>query len=419
MTALLFRNATLLPGGTDWAPRPGQDLLLRDGRIVAIGPALAAPGIARILPGTSLLLLPGFRNGHTHSPEALFRGRATTARLDAWLAAAYGDGADSLDETTLLNAVRMGAADTIRGGGTGVTDHLRQIPQRLEAVAAAARAWAETGLSCRIAPMLRDRALPHGLEAQPLGALLELAAACLSMGQDGVVMGIGPSAPQRCSDALLRGLHRMVRAAGGFLHLHVCETAQDAAACRALYGRSAIAHLDGLGLLGPETELAHGVHLDDEDLARLAGSGTVLVHNPLANLRLGSGTAPIARALARGVRVRLGTDGAASNDSQSMLEVTKMACLLPRATRPEEEWPSPEEALAMATAGATLAPGEPADLLAFDHGAPAFAGSRPPEIAARLVLAARETDLVHVVARGRMLMEGRHLAGLPPMGECA
>ena len=414
MSALLIRDATLLPGGGDWSPRPGTDLLIEGTRIGAGQPP--PPG-ARVVDGRHLLVLPAFRNAHTHSPEALLRGRAPSARLDAWLGAAYGDGGDAMDAAALRRAIVAGAVDTIRGGAAGVTDHLRQIPQRRDAVRAAAQAWAETGLRARVAVMLRDRAMPHGLEAPPLPALLDLAAACLADVQPGVAIGLGPSAPQRCSDALLTGLHRLARDAGSFLHLHLCETAEDAAACRALYGRSAVAHLHALGLLGPRTELAHCVHVEEEDLAILAGTGAAMIHNPLANLRLGSGTAPVARALRHGVRLHLGSDGAASNDSQSMLEAAKMALLLPRATLPEAEWPSPEQVLAMATAGARIAPGEPADLLVFDLRAPAFAGARPEELAPRLLLAAREGDIAHLLAAGRFLIEDRRFVAFDAAAE--
>jgi 5-methylthioadenosine/S-adenosylhomocysteine deaminase len=255
--------------------------------------------------------------------------------------------------------------------------------------------------------MLRDRALPSGTAAPDLPTVLALAAECLALGSPAVAVGIGPSAPQRCSDPLLTSLGRLAREARSFLHLHVCETAADADACRSLYGASAIAHLDKLGLLGPATELAHCVHVDDDDLRRLAATGTVMIHNPAANLRLGSGIAPIARALALGVRLRLGTDGAGSNDGQSMLDAVRLACLLPRNTLPEADWPLPSSVLAMATAGARIELGAAADLLAFDLDAPAFLDATDAELVPRLALAARETDLAFVLRSGRLVESHR------------
>ncbi len=398
MRPLLFRGATLLPGGSDWTPRRA-DLAIVDGRI-----APAAPEGAEIVEAGRLLLLPAFVNAHTHSPESLARGRAPMARLDEWLAACYGDGQDALDEAGIRRAILLTAAENIRGGAVAVTDHFRQIPLSVPAVRAAAAAWAETGLRVRLAAMLRDLVSPSADVVPDTATALAFAKELVKDPPPGVALGLGPSAPQRCSDALMAGVAELARAHGAFLHLHLCETALDAERCRTRFGRAPVAHLESLGLSGPDVEYAHCVHLGDEELDRMAASGTRFVHNPVANLRLGSGIAPVARALARGVAVAVGTDGAGSNDTQDMLEAAKLACLLPRAGRPDAEWPTPEAALAAATGGAVLAPGAGADLIAVALDAPAFAAARPAELAARLLFGARPADIRHVVGGGAFLM---------------
>jgi guanine deaminase len=402
MTALLFRGATLLPGAGDWRPRPA-DLLLADGCVVSLD-AREHPADAQVLDASHLLLLPAFVNAHTHSPEALARGRAPMERLDGWLGVQYAAGEDRLPAEDIRRAILLCAAETIRGGAVRVTDHFRQSPQTRETVAVAAAAWGESGLRARLAVMLRDLPSPSGTPSMDMAACLALGEALLRDPPPGAEIGLGPSAPQRCSDGLLRGLSALRQAYGGFIHLHVCETALDRARCLERYGRPAVMQLEALGMAGPAAEYAHCVHLDDDELERMAASGTLLVHNPLANLRLGSGIAPVARALARGVRVAIGTDGAGSNDTQDMLEAAKLALLLPRAGRPDSEWPTPEQVLAMATGGAALVPGAIADLIAFDLAAPAFVRAAPHEIAARLLLAARPRDLRHVIGAGAFLL---------------
>jgi cytosine/adenosine deaminase-related metal-dependent hydrolase len=411
MRPLLLRRATLLPGGAEWMPR-GCDVLVADGRIAALGEGIGAPGHAEVLDASRLLVMPAFVNGHTHSPEALARGRAPMARLDEWLAAAYAEGQDALDVARIRRAVLLTAAENIRGGAVAVTDHFRQIPLSVPAVRAAAEAWAESGLRVRLAAMLRDLVSPSADVVPDTGTALRFAREVLAASPPGVTIGLGPSAPQRCSDALLAGVAELARARGAFLHLHLCETALDAERCRTRFGRAPVAHLAALGLAGPDVEYAHCVHLGDEELDLMAAAGTRMVHNPVANLRLGSGIAPVARALERGVAVAVGTDGAGSNDTQDMLEAAKLACLLPRAGRPDAEWPTPEQALAMATGGARLSPGARADLIAVDLGAAAFAGARPAELAARLLFAARPGDIRHVVAGGAFLLRGGAL--VPP-----
>jgi 5-methylthioadenosine/S-adenosylhomocysteine deaminase len=413
---ILLRDTNILPGGGDWSIERGVDVLIADGRIAAIGAELPAPDGALVVSAAALVLTPAFVNAHTHSPEMLGRGLLPMAEQAAWLGEAYADGRDALSEADIVRAVRLCAADTVRGGAVRVTDHFRQVPPRLEATAAAARAWAATGVEARVAVTLRDRVAPDGgLVGVPNSSgliattqqVLALAEAVLDLDLP-VPIGLGPSAPQRVTDELLVGLIALMRARNAFLHMHLCESAADAANCRALYGTSAVAHLEGLGVLGTDVELAHVVHVGNDDLDRLAASGTLVVHNPVANLRLGSGVAPIARALARGIDVALGSDGAGSNDSQSLLETAKFALLAPRAAWPTTEWLSPEQVLRAATRDARLVPGAPADLIAFDAEASAFGGASG-DWAARIVLAARETDIVHVLGRGQFLMRDRAL----------
>lgn len=417
---ILLRGATIL--GTDVAADPAaasmtqtpdmptQDLLIRDGMIVARG-RLPSCADAQEIDAGALLLLPGLVNAHTHSPEALARGRAANEGQRMWLREAYHGGLDTLTPERISHAVTLSARELIRSGTVAVTDHLRQTPPRLDAVRAAADAWAASGMRARIAVMMRDRIdatgrLPgiDGAAATPLpaGALLALAEQMLAEMPQGVALGFGPSAPQRCSDELMVGLARLAREAGSFLHLHLAETAEDAADCLALYGESATAHLQRLRVLGPWTELVHAVHVTADDLARIADCGATLVHSPVANLRLGAGVAPIAAARAAGITVRLGTDGAGSNDSQNMMEVMKMAVLAPRAARPQSQWISPDAALEMATAAAQLVPGTPGDLIGFDRRAPAFSG-KVTDWPARVVLAAQPADLALVIAGGRVL----------------
>jgi len=406
MSALCFRNATLLPGAGDWMPRRGVDLLLRDGVIAAEG---NAPD-AEVIEAKHLLLMPALVNAHTHSPEALARGRAPMARLDEWLAAQYAGGQDSLPAARIRHAILLSAAEAIRGGAVRVTDHFRQIPPSVEALRVAAEAWAEGGIRARLALMLRDLPSPSASFVPPsTEAALAIARDALAARPLVCEIGLGPSAPQRCSDELLRGLADLARNEGAFLHLHLCETAKDAADCRARFGTDPVTHLGKLGLLGPHVDLAHCVHLLDGELDQLAATGTRMVHNPVANLRLGSGIAPVARAIARGVRLGIGSDGPGSNDTQDMLEATKLALLLPRAGRPDAEWPSAAQILDIATDGAALVPGAVADIIVFDLRGAGFTDTTAEELAPRLLMATRPRDMVHVIGAGRFLMRDRAL----------
>lgn len=404
-SSYLLRGATLASPHTAWQPQRGVDIWVQDGCIQAMGDLGDAvlwrtdgTTVPKVIDARALLIVPGFVNGHTHSPEVLGRGRATHATLDEWLPQAY-TGLDQLSSQRHANAIALAAQEMAASGTVAVTDHLRQRPQTARQLITAAQAWQRTGLQARIAINLRDMDIPAPV-AQSAHELLDVAEQCLdTLGP--TIIGLGPSAPQRCSNALLRTMAQLSEQRGTFLHTHVSETAANARECEAMYGRSPIAHLESLGYLHPRTELVHCVHVSDEDWQRMAAHQATLVHCPLANMRLGSGIAAVMRAYRAGVRVRLATDGAGSNDAQNMLEVVKAACLLSRLRPQRDEWLSPELALAMASDHQSLHIGAPAHLLAFDLNAPCFAEAQDSELLARLVLSANTPQLVWTFVSGK------------------
>ena len=163
----------------------------------------------------------------------------------------------------------------------------------------------------------------------------------------------GPSGVQWCSDRLLVGSIELAERYDTGFHMHVEETKLHAVACRDLLGRSAVAHLAELGVLKERASLAHCVWIDDDDIERIVEADTTVVHNPVCNLKLGSGFAPILEILGRGGRVALACDGAASNDSQIMFESMKTAGLMHTVRSPDHRrWVSARRIFQMATVDA-------------------------------------------------------------------
>src|SRR5260370_39877021 len=170
---------------------------------------------------------------------------------------------------------------------------------RARALTAAVKSYAAMGMGCTLALMMRDSAhagtligAPDVAAAPSAGEQISLVAETSSWArQQGVDLAFGPSAPHRCSDALLR----MVAHEHGDLqvHTHLDETVEDAQAAHRRFGRSSVSQLDHIGLLGPRLACAHAVHVGASDIDRLAATGTGGVHNPVSNMRLGSGAAPL------------------------------------------------------------------------------------------------------------------------------
>jgi cytosine/adenosine deaminase-related metal-dependent hydrolase len=376
----------LLPTATGYE---SGDVQIEGDRITAIGSGFAPTGT--VVDGTNKLLLPGFVNAHTHSPEMWQRGIIPPLPLELWLAE-LGDFAPLEPEQIYLSALGT-AVETLLTGGTTVVDHLVLIPGReLETIAAAARAYREVGIRAFIGPLVQDEPLaagiptggnathhdPHYLNTQEVLALLKEAIAQFHRPEDDIQIMMAPTGLQLCSDDLFTGCvalseqHQLCR------HTHLLETKAQKLLAHEKYGCSAVEQLKQLGFLGDRTSLAHCVWLEDADIPLLASTRSTVVHNPLSNLRLGSGIAPVLKYLEAGVNVAFGCDGSASNDSQDVLEAIKIGTILHNTTDLDyRHWITPRQAIELASLGGArglgmetelgaVAVGKRADLVLYD-----------------------------------------------------
>jgi 5-methylthioadenosine/S-adenosylhomocysteine deaminase len=196
--------------------------------------------------------------------------------------------------------------------------------------------------------------------------------------EQGIDIVAAPTGTQLCSDALFEGCIELSDRYQLCRHAHLLETKAQKLLAQEKYGCTAVAHLKHLGFLGDRTSLAHCVWVDDSDIPILAETRSTVVHNPLSNLRLGSGIAPVLKYLQAGVNVTFGCDGSASNDSQDVLEAVKIGSILHTTTDPDyRSWISPRQAIEMASLGGatglgrgeqlgSLTVGKKADLMLYD-----------------------------------------------------
>jgi cytosine/adenosine deaminase-related metal-dependent hydrolase len=193
-------------------------------------------------------------------------------------------------------------------------------------------------------------------------------------------IALGPTIPLHCSDDFTTGCRDLAREFGSGLHMHLAESKTQALSGIKRYGKTLTAHLAELDFLGPNFLGAHGIWLDDDDIARLADHGCAIAHNPGSNMRLGTGIAR-ARALKdRGVAVGIGTDSSSCADNQNMFEAMRLASFASRISNADfNKWLRTEEVLTMATEGSAralglegrigrIAPGYKADIVFLDLG---------------------------------------------------
>jgi 5-methylthioadenosine/S-adenosylhomocysteine deaminase len=394
MSPLLATNARTLDGeqvGLRCAP---------DGTIAALGPDVApAPG-EETLDAAGAILVPPLVNGHTHAAMTLFRGSGGDLPLMPWLEERIWPVEARLEPEDVYWGARLACLEMVRSGTTRFWD-MYWHPE------VTARAVADAGMRAAIGAPFFDRgrdAAAMRAEAREHLDLLE--------GLGGpIAPALAPHSIYMVSEESLRFIAELSAERDAPVQIHLSETAPEVEDCIAQHGVRPAAYLDALGLLTERTLLAHGVWLDEDELALVAARGATVVSNPAANMKLAVGKVfdyPSARAA--GVRVGLGTDGAGSNDSLDLLADLKLFALAQRHAAADATAIAGGDAWSIATGaaapllGATpLEVGAPADFLLLDPAAPELAIG---DLHADLVYAADRTAIDTVVVAGRVLMRG-------------
>ena len=378
----------------------GETVAVRcvDGEIAALGPAVVAePGDETLDAGGALLVAP-LANGHTHAAMTLFRGYGGDLPLMRWLQEAIWPIEQKLEPEDVYWGTRLACLEMIRTGTARFWD-MYWHPEE------SARAVLDAGLRATIGgPLFDADGKTAAMRDKALANLDALA------GFDGAVgVSLAPHSIYTVSEGLLRWVAETAAERGVAIQIHLSETEQEVTDCVERHGLRPAAYLDGLGVLGERTVLAHGVWLDRAELELIAARGCTVVANPVANMKLAvGGVFPYPAAREAGVRVGLGTDGPGSNDSLDLFSDLKIFALSQRHTAADATVIPAAEAWDIATAGRRLEVGEPADFLLLRPDAPELALG---DLRADLVYAASGSVVDTTVVKGRVLMRGGEVPG--------
>lgn len=386
----------------------GRTVVLRaeDGKIAELGPDVEPRSDDEVIDASGNHLVPGLVNGHTHAAMTLFRGHGDDLPLMRWLREKVWPIEAKLDAEDVYWGTRLACLEMIRSGTVRFWD-MYWHPE------ATARAVEDAGLRATIgAPLIdADDGLPS-LRDDALRSLDELA----GFGER-IAMTLAPHAIYTVGEESLRWVANLAADRELPIQIHLSETEEEVHDCVSDHRSRPAHYLDSLGVLGPLTLLAHGVWLDDEELALIAERGASVVTNPVANLKLAVGRVfPYPNAREAGVPIALGTDGPGSNNSLDLLADLKTFALLQRNEAIDTAVLPAAEAWALATgrrapllgAGSGLEPGEPADFLLMRADAPELSLG---ELAAGLVYAASGRAVDTCVVAGRPLMRGGVVEG--------
>jgi 5-methylthioadenosine/S-adenosylhomocysteine deaminase len=360
------------------------------------------------------VVMPGLINTHTHAPMVLYRGLADDLALMDWLQKyIFPAEAKTVSPEFVRAGTRLAVLEMIQSGTTTYAD----MYYFEEEVAKETKA---AGLRGVLGQTIIQFPVPDA--KTPVEELARTEAFIKAFKHDPLIVpAVAPHAMYTLDGPTLTACRDLARRYNVPLIIHVAETQAESQTAQERFKSSPVAYLNDLGFLGPGVLAAHGVWVSEADIATLKARGVSVSHNPESNMKLASGTAPVAQYLAAGVTVGLGTDGAASNNDLDMFEAMRTASFLAKLTTNDPRAVGARTVLEMATLGGakalglekrigSLEPGKRADVIVVNMSTPRQTPMYDP--ISHLVYATHGDDVQTTIVNGKILMRGRKVLTL-------
>jgi 5-methylthioadenosine/S-adenosylhomocysteine deaminase len=365
------------------------------------------------------VLMPGLINAHTHAAMTLLRGLADDLRLDVWLMGYMMPVERQFVSSDFVRlGTKIGCAEMIRSGITCFADMYYFED-------AAAQATADAGLRAVCAQTILK--FP-GPDARDYEEALDNTRTFIGkwQGHPLIQPAVGPHSPYTCTQEILQSAASLAKEFDVPLLIHLSETHQEVENSRKEHGMPVIPYVKKQDVFEAKVLAAHCVHVDDGEIKTLLHHHAGVSHNPSSNLKLASGFAPVSKMIEAGLKVGIGTDGAASNNDLDMFEEIRLAAFLSKSTSGDPtNLPAPvaltmatrmgAEALQLGAITGSLEAGKRADLILVDnsriHNSPRFK-REPDAIYAQLVYSTHASDVTDVMVNGKWLMRDQQLLTL-------
>ncbi len=402
---LLIRNAVILPSFEEGSMIRDGVIGIRDGVITLLG--LEDPNCIyqakEEIDAEGMLAIPGFVNTHVHCFQSLLKGLGADQPLIGWLNSSVQPFGVRVTHREQELATWIACLEAIRSGCTTLCEffYTNQDPELADVCIETMR---QTGIrsvfmrtfqdfgqeyntpECYIEPVekaigevdrLRKTYLRESIMKVP--SVKAPSESDTSMNEDMLSIWTGPDVTWATTKHGYEAILEYCMDQNVRYTMHLKETPEDDAMCRRHYGKGIVELLDEIGFLTDRFLAVHCVYLTEQEIKLLSERGVSISHNPAANLYLGSGIAPIPKALAAGINLSLGTDGAASNNTTDMMDTIRLTALIHKGVSRDATAMSAEKVLRMATIGGakalgmenaigTLEIGKKADIVLFDPG---------------------------------------------------
>jgi 5-methylthioadenosine/S-adenosylhomocysteine deaminase len=441
----IIRNTRVLTMDDANTEHDRADILIEGATISAIGPDLTVPegADARVIDGAGMLAMPGLVNGHFHSSSLMFKGAFEGAPLEIIM----------LSEDPPMCApftshryhylrTMLGVMEMLKLGITAVRDDAFHFPApTIASIDGIMQAYADGGMRAEVTmdqhnvveytklPGLHERLTDDdrvAMEAEPFlsgEALLDLYRGMIERWHgacDGrLAVAVSCSAPQRVTAEYFQGLGNLSRAHDLAFNAHILETRAQRVLGDENYGGSLIRYVHDLGLLDERMVVIHAVWTDEDEWRLMADSGCAVAHNPISNLKLGSGIMPFRRLREHGIPICIGSDEASTDDTANLWQVAKTGALIQKIAELDyRHWPPAAHyleamtrggarAMRRADKGGMLAPGRDADLILIDLDTLAFTPLN--DLRRQLVFCENGSSVALTMVAGQVVAEGGKL----------
>lgn len=384
---------------------------VRDGKIAYIGDTKPEGQWGETYKGQHRLLMPGMVNAHSHAPMVMLRGYAENLPLDRWLNEMVFPFEDQFTDPAIHAATTLACAEMLRFGTVSFSDMYFFCQTMADVIL-------DCGIKCNLS---RGLTVFSDQDYQQLDAYrdnVDLLTNYHGAGDGRLKIDLCIHGEYTSTPKVVQALAQHAKQTNSRVHIHLSETKKEHEDCKQRHGVTPTAYFESLGLFDQPTLAAHCVWVEEEDLEILHRKGVTVACNPVSNMKLASGFAPVPAMLARGIRVALGTDGCASNNNLNMMQDMYLFGLLYKGVTHDPTVVTPAQALCAATRNGFLAQGREdcglievgmrADLIALDTDVPWMYPATDP--ACHLVYAAQGADVRMTMVDGKVLYrDGEYL----------
>jgi len=412
MKDILIKDTTILTMNEDREIIKDGEIAIEDNKISKIGEEVSGEA-EKVIDGSGKVTIPGLINTHTHLSMTLFRGIADDMDLQKWLQEKIWPLESNLESADIHIGALLGSLEMIKSGTTCFADQYFFMDQVAEAVK-------ESGIRASLSYGIIEENNAEKREEE-LAAGEELVKSYEGYANDRVKTMFGPHSTYTCSEECLKRVEELADKYDVGIHIHLAENEKEIEDVKNMHGKRPVKFLDSIDFLDSKVLAAHCTWLDDDEIEIIRERGVKPVHNPVSNMKLGSGVAPIPELLSKDIPVGLGTDGVASNNSFDILEEMKFAALLNKVKNKDPTVIPARKALEMATINGakalglekeigSLETGKKADITMVDlekpHLKPLF------DIESQLVYSSNGNDVETLIVDGNIIMENGELKTL-------